>query len=116
MKEMFRSVVEQGTGQMARVPGYSVGGKTGTAQKRNPITGRYSSSAYVASFCGVIPLSTPRLTIYVALDEPKGDYWASSLAAPVFSRIASRAVHHLKIDPDLEPLRLAGGNSYVKQQ
>jgi len=112
LREMLRGVVEEGTGQLARVPGYSVGGKTGTAQKRDPKTGRYSSSAYVASFCGVIPLSLPRLTIYVALDEPQGDYWGASRAGPVFSRIASRAVHHLKIDPDREPLRLAGGKNF----
>jgi cell division protein FtsI (penicillin-binding protein 3) len=114
MKAMMQGVVDEGTGLMAKVPGYSVGGKTGTAQKRDPRTGRYSVSCYVASFCGVIPLSNPRLTIFVLLDEPQGDYYAASRAAPVFNRIASRAVHHLKIDPDREPIHLAGGKQYAK--
>jgi cell division protein FtsI (penicillin-binding protein 3) len=115
LREMLGGVVEAGTGQTARVSGYSVGGKTGTAQKRDPRTGRYSPSAYVASFCGVIPLSHPRLTIYVAIDEPQGDYWGSSRAAPVFARIAARAMQHLKIDPDREPIRLAGGKNFKRQ-
>lgn len=103
MREMLQHVVERGTGQMAKVPGYTVGGKTGTAQKRDPVTRRYSAQNYVASFCGVIPLSQPRLTVFVVLDEPQGDYWASSRAAPVFSRIAGRAVQYLQIAPDAKP-------------
>jgi len=82
LRGMLVNVVENGTGVQAKVPGYSVGGKTGTAQKRDPLTGKYSSSKYVASFCGAIPMSNPRLTILVMLDEPQGDYWAASRAAP----------------------------------
>ncbi|OGS34924.1 MAG: hypothetical protein A2293_06670 [Elusimicrobia bacterium RIFOXYB2_FULL_49_7] len=107
LRDMLIGVVEKGTGQMAKVPNYSVGGKTGTAQKRDNVTKRYSSSAYVASFCGIIPANDPKLTIMVLLDEPKGDYWASSLAAPVFSRVAARAVGHLRIAPDHTPICVA---------
>jgi cell division protein FtsI (penicillin-binding protein 3) len=107
MREILTGVVEQGTGQMAKVQGYSVGGKTGTAQKRDPVTKRYSATNYVASFCGIIPATGPRLTIFVVLDEPQGsDYWGSSRAAPVFSRIATRSAHYLQIPPDRQPLQV----------
>lgn len=100
MRKMLTAVVEKGTGAMAAVPGYSVGGKTGTAQKRDPATKRYSTKNYVASFCGIFPAADPQLTIFVVLDEPKGDYYASSRAAPVFARVASRAALYLGIRPD----------------
>lgn len=109
LKEMLKGVVERGTGVLASVPGYSVAGKTGTAQKRDKNTGKYSQRLYVASFCGFIPAENPRLTIYVVLDEPQGDYWASSRAAPVFSRIASRSMQYMKVAPDRDPLKLADG-------
>ncbi len=114
MRNILRGVVERGTGAMARVPGFTVGGKTGTAQKRDPSTGRYSSSAYVASFCGMIPADNPRVTIFVVLDEPQGDYWASSRAAPVFSRIAARAMNYLQVPPDNESARICKVPSYAK--
>jgi cell division protein FtsI (penicillin-binding protein 3) len=112
--QILEGLVEKGTGQMAQVSGYSVAGKTGTAQKIDRNTRKYSSANYIASFCGVIPSSKPRLTILVILDEPKSDYWASSTAAPVFSQIAARAVAYLKIPPDKKPLHLADarGMSY----
>ncbi|MHB9154695.1 MAG: peptidoglycan D,D-transpeptidase FtsI family protein [Endomicrobiales bacterium] len=113
LRDMLTGVVERGTGAMAKVPGYSVAGKTGTAQKRDPSTGRYSGSSYIASFCGMIPALKPRLTILVVLDEPQGDYWGSSRAAPVFSRVASRAVHHLQIAPDRRPLNICNVKRYA---
>jgi cell division protein FtsI (penicillin-binding protein 3) len=104
--EMLTGVVEKGTGKLAQVPYYSVAGKTGTAQKIDPKTGQYSDSKYMASFCGMIPASCPKLVILVILDEPKGDYYASSTAAPVFSKIASRAVEYMKIPPDKKEMNL----------
>jgi cell division protein FtsI (penicillin-binding protein 3) len=107
LRKMMVEVVEQGTGQLAKVPGYSVGGKTGTAQKRDPVTKKYSTNCYVASFCGAIPMNNPRLTILVMLDEPKGDYYAASRAAPIFEKIASRAMRYLQIAPDQVTMQLA---------
>jgi cell division protein FtsI/penicillin-binding protein 2 len=107
LRDMMVDVVENGTGQMAKVAGYSVGGKTGTAQKRDPLTKKYSSNSYVASFCGAIPMRKPKLTILVMLDEPKGDYYAASRAAPVFGKIASRAMRYLQIEPDQPSVQLA---------
>ncbi|MFH1369326.1 MAG: penicillin-binding protein 2 [Elusimicrobiota bacterium] len=106
LREMLQGTVDKGTGRLAGVPGYSIGGKTGTAQKRDKRTGRYSSSCYVASFCGIAPLKNPRVTIFVVLDEPQGDYWASSRAAPVFARIASRSLQYMRVPPDNESLHL----------
>ena len=109
--EMLIGVVEKGTGRAAKVPYYSVGGKTGTAQKRDPSTKKYSPTSYIASFCGVIPANNPRMVITVVLDEPKGDYWGSSRAAPVFNKVAARAVSYLRISPDQQTIYLAkGGN------
>lgn len=114
MRQMLTAVVEKGTGAMAAVPGYSVGGKTGTAQKRDPVTKRYSTRNYVASFCGIFPAADPQLTIFVVLDEPKGDYYASSRAAPVFARVASRAAHYLGIRPDRPDTVAASGEKKRK--
>lgn len=115
LRGMLVNVVENGTGVQAKVPGYSVGGKTGTAQKRDPLTGKYSSSKYVASFCGAIPMSNPRLTILVMLDEPQGDYWAASRAAPVFSKIASRSMRYLQVSPDREPVNLCDIKRFARK-
>ena len=100
LKDILKKVVENGTGKSAKVLGYCVGGKTGTAQKHDKLTNKYSTSKYVSSFCGAIPLSNPKFTILVILDEPKGDYWGASTAAPVFGKVASRAVRQMRIDPD----------------
>jgi len=101
---MLRQVVgnDQGTGQEAQIPGYSIAGKTGTAAKPDPVLGGYSTSKYVASFVGFLPASNPRLVILVAVDEPKGGIWGGSVAAPVFSQIARFALQYLEVPPDLE--------------
>jgi cell division protein FtsI (penicillin-binding protein 3) len=101
MRNILRGVVEKGTGLQAKVPGYSVAGKTGTAQKIDPATGKYHSSKYVASFCGFLPANDPQLVCLVVLDEPKTDYWGGTTAAPVFSKIMARATQILGIAPDL---------------
>lgn len=107
LKDILKGVVDKGTGQLARVQGYTIGGKTGTAQKRDKRTGKYSGSCYVASFCGIAPVKQPKLTIFVVLDEPQGDYYAASRAAPVFGRIASRSLQYMRIQPDASEIRIA---------
>lgn len=113
LRDMLAGVVEHGTGVAAQVPGYSVAGKTGTAQKRDPVTGRYSASCYVASFCGMMPANDPKLVIYVVLDEPQGDYWGSSRAGPVFARIAQRSAHYMQLSPDRAPLNVSSVRRYA---
>ena len=79
------------------------------AQKRDPSTGRYSKEAYISSFCGMAPASNPKLTILVIIDEPEGDYWASTVAVPVFQDVAYRSLCYLRIPPDDKNIYLADG-------
>lgn len=110
MRNILKSVVERGTGMMARIEGYSIAGKTGTAQKIDPATKRYSTSNYTSSFCGFVPAENPQITCLVILDNPKRDYWGGSTAAPIFSRVVARAVNILGIPPQApKPLTLARG-------
>jgi cell division protein FtsI (penicillin-binding protein 3) len=100
LRKLLKSVVDNGTGKGAKVQGYSVGGKTGTAQKYDPETKRYSTKHYIASFCGMLPALDPQIVILVVIDEPAGSYYASSSAAPVFARIAARTAEYLEIPKD----------------
>ncbi len=95
---MLEEVVQRGTGTQARIDGYRVAGKTGTAQKPAP-SGGYLSDVYVASFLGVLPVDRPQLAVLVVLDSPKGDYFGGVVAAPVFRAVASQVLWHLRIAP-----------------
>ncbi len=108
LTRMMEGVVKRGTGVDAALPGWTVAGKTGTAQKIDPRTRAYSPDKYVASFCGFVPASHPRLTIIVIIDEPKGVSWGGYNAGPVFKNIAWQALSLLGVPPD-EPPRLAEG-------
>ncbi len=90
------------TGSQARIAGFSVAGKTGTAQKTNPDTGRYYQDRFVSSFIGFAPARSPEIAILVAIDEPEGDGYGGKVAAPVFSAIGSEVLRHLNIVPDLD--------------
>lgn len=100
---MLEMVVSpEGTGQLAAVAGYRVGGKTGTVKKFAP--GGYSDSRYTALFSGVAPLSRPRLAVVVIVDEPNGEmYYGGQVAAPVFSAVVAGALRILAIPPDHFP-------------
>ena len=100
MLSMLRGVVIEGTGTEAAIPGYTVAGKTGTAAKIDPVTGKYSHSAYVASFVGLVPATKPRLVIMVMVDEPSGAIYGGEVAAPVFRQIARFNLQHLEVPPD----------------
>ena len=88
-----------GTAPEAAVPGYTLAGKTGTAQKVDPATGTYSHTKYVASFIGFAPERHPRLLVAVMVDEPQGAIYGGSVAAPAFEKIASFALSYLRIPP-----------------
>ncbi len=96
MLSMLTDAVQEGTGAEAQIPGYRVAGKTGTAQKA--VHGGYSSSAYVASFVGIMPSNHPRLVILVAVDEPH-PIWGGVVAAPAVREIGEFALQHLEIAP-----------------
>ena len=99
LTSIFTEVVKRGTGQAAGVAGYSVAGKTGTAQKLDRQTGRYSRTKVVASFVGYVPAEHPRLAILVLIDDPGGTAWGGTVAAPVFREIAQEVLPYLEIPP-----------------
>ena len=105
--------VDHGTGHAAAIPGYAVGGKTGTAQKLDPATRRYSHAPGVLSFVGVAPADDPRFVMLVMLDEPKNEKWGSEAAAPVFAAIGRELLRYLEVPPhDTHPVQiLASGDS-----
>jgi cell division protein FtsI (penicillin-binding protein 3) len=88
-------VVAEGTGHNAAIPGFDVAGKTGTAQKMDPATRRYSRTPGVLSFVGFAPAEDPRLAMIVLIDEPKNERWGSEAAAPIFAAIGAEALRHL---------------------
>ena len=96
---MLEQVVEKGTGMKARVSGFRVAGKTGTAQKVDPVRGGYGDKR-LASFLGFLPADEPRLAILVAIDEPEGDVFGGSVAAPAWSAIAAEALRQIGVAPD----------------
>ena len=110
LSRMLARVVEEGTGHFAMVPGYEVGGKTGTAQKLDPATRRYSRAPGVLSFVGFVPANEPRLVMLVMLDEPKNEKWGSEAAAPIFSAIAGPVLRYLEVPPrDATPIQIVTG-------
>ncbi len=103
LRQMLRSVTADGTGKAARVPGYTTGGKTGTAQKIEPGGRGYARGRHVAWFAGFVPAEKPELVIVVMVDEPKGPlFHGGDVAAPVFSRVAQPVLEYLGVPPDGE--------------
>ncbi|MFO7986709.1 MAG: penicillin-binding protein [Desulfatiglandaceae bacterium] len=92
-------VGEEGTAPKAAINGFSVAGKTGTAQKVDPETKGYSKQKYVATFVGFTPADDPELVILVVIDEPKGTAYGGLVAAPVFQKVGSWALNHLRVAP-----------------
>ena len=100
VKNMLEMVVSrQGTASAAGVPGYRVGGKTGTVKKST--VGGYSSTNHISIFAGLAPVSNSRLVMVVVIDEPSaGDYYGGLVAAPVFSKVMGVALRMLGVTPD----------------
>ncbi len=97
---MLKGVVsDAGTGAAAELPGYSVAGKTGTAQKPGP--NGYMPGQYVATFVGIVPERSPRFVVLVTVDEPRGAYYGGTVAAPAFAQIANFDLQYLEVPPDL---------------
>jgi cell division protein FtsI/penicillin-binding protein 2 len=98
---MLKGVVsDAGTGAAAEIPGYSVAGKTGTAQKPSP-RGGYAAGKYSATFVGIVPASRPRLVILVTADEPTRAIFGGVVAAPAFAQVAEFDLQYLEVPPDL---------------
>ena len=117
VRAMLEAAVQPGgTGPRARVMGWRVAGKTGTAHK--PENGSYAADKYIASFVGFAPVSAPRLVIAVMIDEPAGrDYYGGTVAAPVFAQVMQGALRMLGVpnDAPLEPVGLPGEGEELKE-
>jgi len=106
--EMLVAVTEDGgTAVEASIPGFRVAGKTSTAQKVDPATGRYSTEKYTAVFVGFVPVDHPRLVVAVVLDEPMIGRYGGDLAGPVFRRVAEAALRYLGVPPSTSVPNLA---------
>jgi len=92
-------LTEKGTGYKAIVDGYTIAGKTGTAQIADTIKGGYMEGQFYASFVGFVPVPNPRIVVLVTLDRPVGEVYGGQTAAPVFRKIVSRIAPHLNILP-----------------
>ena len=100
LRTMLRGVTGPGgTASGAGIEGYELAGKTGTAEKPDPINGGYSRTKYVASFVGFAPAKRPRLLVAVMVDEPQGEIYGGAIAAPAFRQITSFALNYLRIPP-----------------
>lgn len=102
LKNMMESVVLFGTGKKALLEGYTSAGKTGTAQKTDPVTGAYHPWKHVASFSGFAPLKQPAVVITVILDSPVGLHQGGQVAAPLFARIAQQVLAYMNVPHDIE--------------
>lgn len=102
LREMLEDVVTEGTAKTSQLEGYRAAGKTGTAQKIDEATGRYSHTKHIASFAGFAPITNPRIAIVVVVDEPRGaQYYGGEVAAPVFKRIAEQVLQMKSVPPDV---------------
>jgi cell division protein FtsI (penicillin-binding protein 3) len=104
VRGMLQGVVDQGTGHLAQIPGYTVAGKTGTAQKVDPETGLYGDE-YVTSFIGFAPAKNPEYLALIVVDEPQKDLFGEVVAAPAFQDLMSFTLGHYNVPADRESTR-----------
>ena len=102
MRQMMHQVVLHGTGRRAILEGYTSAGKTGTAQKVDPVTGVYSRTKYVGSFAGFAPINNPAITVAVILDSAVGLHQGGQVAAPIFRRISQQVLEYMHVPHDVE--------------
>ncbi|MFA4988615.1 MAG: penicillin-binding transpeptidase domain-containing protein, partial [Candidatus Omnitrophota bacterium] len=95
IRKILIGVVEEGTGRMAKIEGFSAAGKTGTAQKLEE-DGSYSHNKFVASFIGFAPAEDPLVAVVVTVDDPHPYYFGGVVAAPVFQKVAGDAIRYIK--------------------
>jgi cell division protein FtsI (penicillin-binding protein 3) len=101
LRRLMEGVILDGTGKLAHLTGWTAAGKTGSAQKFDPATGRYSPTELIASFTGFAPINNPAVTILVSLDSPVGQHEGGQVAAPVFKRVAEQVLSYLEVPRDV---------------
>jgi cell division protein FtsI/penicillin-binding protein 2 len=97
-------ISNRGTGYKAMVEGYTIAGKTGTAQIADTKKGGYLENEFYASFLGFVPAPNPRIVVLVTIDRPVGEVYGGQIAAPVFKNIIERISHHLNILPSFSEI------------
>jgi cell division protein FtsI (penicillin-binding protein 3) len=104
MRKMMEGVVLYGSGKPAQLNGYSAGGKTGTAQKIDPVTHLYSKTMHIASFAGIAPVNNPAIAVAVVIDNPKSgpSYYGTAVSAPVFGEVAQQVLEYLGVPHDTD--------------
>ena len=117
LRQMMEGVIlrPHATGAYARLDGWTAAGKTGTAQKIDPNTGRYSPTQYIASFTGFAPINNPAVTILVSLDSPVGLHEGGPVAAPIFKRVAEQVLPYLDVPRDVPITAKLVQASYKKE-
>ena len=102
VKRIMQTVVTQGgTGEKASVDGYTVSGKTGTAQKIDQ-NGTYANGKFISSFLGFAPAEKPKLVVLIVIDEPEKAHYGGTVAAPAFRRVLHETLQYLNIPPEIE--------------
>ncbi len=102
MKKILQNVVENGTGKKTQIPGFSVAGKTGTAQIPDPTFGGYHPDRYIASFIGFTPVEDPEIVMAVVVEAPRKKTHGGSVAGPIFKNIAEKVLFHIGVSPNNE--------------
>jgi cell division protein FtsI (penicillin-binding protein 3) len=115
LRRLMEGVILNGTGTRARLDGWTSAGKTGSAQKIDPNTGRYSPTQLIASFTGFAPINNPAVAILVSLDSPVGQHEGGQVAAPVFKRVAEQVLPYLDVSPDVPVNQKLVQAAYKKQ-
>jgi cell division protein FtsI (penicillin-binding protein 3) len=102
MRAMLVAVTQKGgTAEKLAIPGYTFAGKTGTAQKVDPLTRHYSTDKWASSFVGFAPAEDPRLIVFVMIDEPQGTHYGSMVAGPVFADVMADALRWMNVPPNV---------------
>jgi cell division protein FtsI (penicillin-binding protein 3) len=117
VRGMMEDVMIEGTGKSIQLDGYTSGGKTGTAQKIDPATGRYSRTNYIASFVGFAPVNDPAATVLVSIDSPVGQHYGDEVAGPVYKRIMQQVLAYMDVPHDVpmpSDLETAKNNRFRK--
>lgn len=117
MQRMLFAVTQKGgTADKLAIPGYPAAGKTGTAQKVDPSTRRYSTDHWASSFVGYAPLDAPRLVIFVMVDEPSGEHFGSAVAGPIWHDVMADALRYMNVPPVAEELAAAAAPNNNKKR
>ena len=108
VKEMLYNVMESGTGERAKIPGWKICGKTGTAQKYDSALRAYSEEKFFSSLGGFFPKDDPQFVVFIGIDEPQGNHYGGTVCSPAFKNIIKKIIDYYGVPPDVPPETAAG--------